>query len=573
MAEKSLFFNALPSTAYETGYDRNYNADDISDWLSVVWDNGVVKGGLAVEAATGMTVNLTVGRAAIQGKAYINNAIQSFTVPANGAASTRYDYIILRFNNNVAVRTITAEYVQGTTSLPTTAGSLTREGNIYDLMLCYIAVAPSTSSITQANIIDTRGWGNNENAEGQYIDDKDGSVIPVQALAGACGYFTAVKGYDGYYDAIVQVFESVVTLQSSSTQVITNLPARLYNDKYSIVEVYTNGIKENDNAYTVGTNSEFITITFTAAKNANAKITVDLGNFINGEGLSTAIANYNQFVEDVTELQQANEYNYFCNGLTDNNEITNIVNAFINGGSDYKSLKLNIIGNFGYTYMVGGSGTSASPYRLFNFVSGNRKVILDFGNCSAINVSVNGVYANIFNFTSGNITINNLSLLVNNGVTPASGTVVRVFNATSANLKCNDCRMWVTGYQDSVIGYTGTFTNCMCTVNNLINNSYCFLAAGAGLLKLDGGVYYAYCGASNLISSIVAQSAAGAITIMYGVVAPTVAKTGFYQTNAIYQLNSNGNYVNCRELISTLTRTVVSGYSTVAGTISVNKVM
>ena len=41
--EKSLFFNALPDNSYETGYDRNYNADDISDWLSVFISTGVVK--------------------------------------------------------------------------------------------------------------------------------------------------------------------------------------------------------------------------------------------------------------------------------------------------------------------------------------------------------------------------------------------------------------------------------------------------------------------------------------------------------------------------------------------------
>ena len=155
--------------------------------------------------------------------------------------------------------------------------------------------------------------------------------------------------------------------------VTTSLLSSLYNDAYSIIEVYTNGIRENDNAYTVGTSGEYITITFTAAKNAGAVITVDLGNFIDGEGLSTAIANYNQFVADVTEQQQANEYNYYCNGTTDNSNISTIVNNFINGGSDYKSLKLNIIGNFGYSYMAGGSGTSVCPYQLFSFDSGNRK--------------------------------------------------------------------------------------------------------------------------------------------------------------------------------------------------------
>lgn len=559
MAEKSLFFNALPSTDYETGYDRNYNADDISDWLSVVWDTGVVKGGLAVEAATGMTINLNVGRAAINGKAYINNAVQSFTVAANGAASTRYDYIILRFNNNVAVRSIEAMLITGTTSLPTTAGSLTREGNIYDLMLCYIAVAPSTSSITQANITDTRGYDNSVNSSGSYVYGD---------LANACPYFTAVKGYDNYYDAILQNFESVVTLSSASATVVTNLPANLYNDAYSIIEVYTNGIRENDSAYTINTNSDYITITFTAAKNAGAVITVDLGNFIDGEGLSTAIAQYNQFVQDVTELQQANEYNYYCNGATDNVQISNLVNTFINGGSDYKSLKLNIIGNFGYTYMVGGSGTSVSPYQLFNFASGNRKVILDFSNCSAVNVSVSGVYVNIFNMTTGNIKLNNLSLIANG---TASGTVIRVFNTSNANIECNNCRFWVTGYQDSLISLCGTFNNCRGTVKNSINNSYCFLTAGAGLLTLNGGVYYAYCGASNLKSAIVAQSAANAVSLLYGVVAPTAAVSGMYQTNAIYQANANGNYLNCRDLVSALTIYVQSGYSTVAGTIALSK--
>lgn len=560
MAEKSLFFNALPSSDTPTGYDRNYNADDISDWLSVVWDNGVVKGGLNVTAATGMTVNLNVGRAAINGKAYINNAITSFTVAPNGASSTRYDYIILRFNNNVAVRSIEAMLITGTTSLPTTEGSLTRTGNIYDLMLCYIAVAPSTSSITQANITDTRGYDNSVNTAGQYVYGD---------LANACGYFTAVKGYDDYYDAIVQTFESVVTLSSTTATVVTNLPSHLYNAAYSIIEVYTNGIKENDNAYTVAATSEYITITFTAAKNAGAVITVDLGNFIDGEGLSTAIAGYNQFVQDVTELQQANEYNYYCNGSTDNVQISNLVNTFINGGSDYKSLKLNIIGNFGYSYMAGGSGTSVSPYQLFSFDSGNRKVILDFGNCSAINVSVSGVYVNIFNIATGNLTVDNLNLVAT-GTT--SGTVIRVFNNGGAKITCNDSRIWVTGYQDSLIGVTGTYNNCRCTVKNSVNNSYCFLTAGAGLLTLNGGVYYAYCGASNLKSAVVAQSAANAVSLLYGVIAPTVAVSGMYQTNSIYQVNQNGNYINCRELVSALPLSVQgSPYSVVAGTISLSK--
>ena len=36
MAQKGLFFNALPDSTSPTGYDRNYSADDISDWFSIV---------------------------------------------------------------------------------------------------------------------------------------------------------------------------------------------------------------------------------------------------------------------------------------------------------------------------------------------------------------------------------------------------------------------------------------------------------------------------------------------------------------------------------------------------------
>lgn len=545
MAEKSLFFNALPNADYATGYDRNYNADDISDWLSVVFDTGVVKDGLGVTAGGGMAVNLDLGRAAINGKAYINNSQQSFTLAPNGGSSARYDYIVIRFNNNVSVRSITAELVTGTNSVPTVA-NLNRTDNIYDLMLCYIAVQPSTSAITQTNITDTRG---------------DATLCP---------WFTAVKGYDDYYDAIVQNYESVVTLSTTTKNVVTNLPVNLWNDKYSVLEVYTNGIHESDSAYTVNTTGGYITIVFNNAKNADAVITVDLGNFIDGEGLSTAIGNYNKWEQTVANLQEANEYNYICNGTTDNANITNLVNAFLNGGSDYASLKLNIVGNFGYTHMVGGSGTAVSPYQVFNFASGsNRKVILDFGNCSKLDVKVSGIYAVVFNLSSGNLTINNLNLIATG---TASGTTIRVFNNASANVVCNDCRIWVTGYQDSLIALTGTFNNCRCSVTNSLNNSYCFLTAGAGLLTIRGGTYYAYCG-SNYKSAIVGQSAAGAISILYGVVAPTQAKSGYVQTNAILQLNQNGNYINCRDLVSTLTTSVQTNYSTMAGTVKVNKVI
>ena len=228
MAEKSLFFNAMQDNTSATGYDRNYNADDISDWFSIVCENGVVKTnvennepkGLKVVAAGGMTFNVNVGKATIKGKGYINDSLKVFTCEVAGS-TVRYDYVVLRYNNVQTAadtsRKISIEYVKGTGNVPTVA-NLTRTNDIYELMLAYITIPASGSSL--GTIYDMRG-----NSE-------------------VCGWFTAVKGYEEYYDAIVMPYEYSGTMPSLGTTFITELSSNLYNAKYSIIDVYTNGIKE-----------------------------------------------------------------------------------------------------------------------------------------------------------------------------------------------------------------------------------------------------------------------------------------------------------------------------------------
>lgn len=543
MAQKSLFFNALPDESYQTGYDRNYNADDISDWFSIVCETGVLKGGLQVSVGTGLSVNVAVGKATIKGKGYVNNAIVNLSVGnAPTGSSPYYVPIKLQMNNLQTASGRFIELVVGDplTSVPTIS-NLTQDDTIWELMLGYAVIQPNASSVLQ--VVDTRG---------QNI----------------CPYFTAVKGYDDYYDAIVQQFEYDTTLSTTSTSVITNLAASLYNNKYSLVEVYVNGLKEENTNYSVGTNSGYITITFTTSKNSGADISVVLNNFIDGEGLSTAISSYNQWVNDVETLKEAFEYVYVCNGLTDNQEITDIVNDFIAGGTDYSSLNLKIVGTFGcyngtqYPVPVAGSGTSANPYRMFNFNSGNRKVTLDFTNCSQISITISGVIATIFYCASKNFVFKGLNMVLG-GAT--SGTQINVFNSS---IVCEDSRFWLNSYSGSNIGCGGTFTNCRASVSNASGNSYCFL--NTDLLRLNGGEYLAYTGSSSSRSAIIGQSAANSVSILYGVNAPTVARSGYYQTNSLYQAGS-GNYINCSDMVSALALYVTTGYSNIRGTIAISK--
>ena len=550
---KALFFNALPDEASATGYDRNYNADDISDFLSMVCDTGVVKTntvnadpqGLKVVATSGRVINVNAGKAAIKGKAFINETLDSFTVAANGTNANRYDYVVIKYDNTVSVRDITIELRTGTSNIPT-ASNLTRTETIYELMLAYITVAPSVTSISQSNITDTRGKSD------------------------LCPWFTAVKGYDEYYDAIIETHESTVTLSSASNTVITDLASSLYNGRYSLIEVYTNGIKEPETAFTASVSSGYIVITFNGQKTSGAKITVILNNFIDGEGMATALAQYTQLVETVANLNASGEYNYICNGVNDNILIGNIVRAYLQAetSADYGSMKLNVIGNIGISAAAYGDGTTSNPYGWFNLnIGSNRRAIVDFTRCSQISpVIANGTYNHIFHANNG-IEIIGADVVVSN---TATNTVIRISGTTSGVVKFENCRFYITAYKDSLIALRGTFTNCRGSVANVTNNSYCFLPASNGVVKVIGGEYYAYTGDANLQSAIVGQSGADAVSILYGVSAPTLARSGYYQTNSLLQW-TGGGVLSCTDLISALPMVVVSGISNIRGTIAKSK--
>lgn len=544
---KALFFNALPDQTQATGYDRNYNADDLSDFLSIVCDTGVVKTnndasgkpqGLKVVSASGRTINVNAGKAVIKGKAFINDALEAFTLSANGTTSTRYDYVVIKYDNNVSARTITLELREGTSTIPT-ASVLADTAKVKEVMLAYIAIAPSASSVT---VTDTRG-------------DKD-----------LCPWFTAVKGYDEYYDAIVEKHESTVAY--STNPVITDLPSKLYNAKYSLIEVYTNGIKEAETAFTASVSGGYVVITFTTAKAVGAKITVVLSNFIDGEGMTTALAQYTQLLQDVADIKASGEYDYICNGVNDNILISNLVKAYYDGGGDYGCARFNIIGKIGMSQPAVGTGTTTNPYGWFDFGGGypTRKAIVDFSRCSNINPSITGGTYNII-FEGRYITIENANVVASKNT---SGTIIKVFGVGIGEIRADNCRFFITAYQDATISYIGTFNNCRGSVTNSVNNTFCFIPNTNGLLRVIGGEYYAYTADSNRISALVGQSGADAVSILYGVNMPTSARSGYYQTHSIYQY-SGGGVLSCTDLVSTLPLSVVSGISNIRGTIAKSK--
>ena len=262
------------------------------------------------------------------------------------------------------------------------------------------------------------------------------------------------------------------------------------------------------------------------------------------------------------------EYTYKCNGVNDNVNISNIVKEFLSGGTNNGSMKLNITGKIGCKGVIRGTGSTTNPYGVFDFnVESNRRVILDFTNCTEINPIIESGKCTIIFYTLYNISIIGANVIASN--TEAS-TIVRVFNASSGIIYAENCRFWLNGYLNSLIALNGTFFNCRGSVANITENTYCFLPSDQALIRVYGGEYYAYTGDSTKQSAVLGQSSANSVSILYGVNAPTLARGGFYQTNSILQW-AGGGVLSCTDLVSALPMIVVSGISNIRGTISKNK--
>lgn len=270
----------------------------------------------------------------------------------------------------------------------------------------------------------------------------------------------------------------------------------------------------------------------------------------------------------IFNIKNETEYNYYCNGINDNIKISNKVKEFLSGGTNNGSMRLNVIGKLGCQGVARGAGVPNNPYGVFDFdVESNRRVILDFTNCSEINPAIEtGKYTVIF-YTTHDISIIGANVI---GSNTGNGTIIRIFYASGGVIYAENCRFWLNGYLNSLISITGTFYNCRGSVANITENSYCFLPSDVGLIRIYGGEYYSYTGDSSKQSAILGQSSANSVSVLYAVNVPSLPRSGFYQTNSILQW-AGGGILSCTDLISDLPMIVVSGISNIRGTITKNK--
>lgn len=540
MAQSSGFFDALENNGV---YDRTYSAADYCDNLAAVIKTGVVKDSvntnndLAVSANNDMSVAVAPGRAWINGHYYYNDTELELDIATAPVTNSRIDRVVLRLDTSTATRSIVAAVKTGSAAATPTPPELTREGDIYEICLANIIVNNGISAMTSGEIIDTRNDNN------------------------VCGWAASVS------PAVLTLLQQFVwneTLTAAAQTVAFNIP-QYRTDVAQIINVYTNGVLEVAGVdYTLNENI----ITFTNEKAAGTEITVVLQKSVDTENIESVVGQITELQNQVAVLESDNEYIYKCNGIDDNVKLGAFVAQKVVHGRSNKTVKVRVIGgNFGITNAFIGAGTAANPYKFFVFgvehFESNR-IIIDFANAGSINVPISaGTYNYIFSAQYGACIIKNADIVANQ---TGANTSIIMFDPNSPKpLLVKDSRFWINASIESYIAENGTFENCRGSVTTGAANVYCFKGSANGLLRVQGGEYYAYNSGSNT-NAVIFNSQSNAVIILYGVNCPTVSRSGYQQINAIL---STAGKVSITDTITTLT--VSATGANIRGTLAINK--
>lgn len=577
MAWKSGIWNALPDA--DGDYDRKYNGDDYSDPLGYIIGNGIVTNtkigssategiGTALQVTNPVITGATYGVTIKSGWGWINgkwfyNPIEDNTSIVNIAAPTqgnkRYDRLVVRRDNRVADGRLFYPYLikgEQVASGTPTKPAIVRNDQYYDLCIAEILV--NRGDTVTVSVSDTRSnsslcglcngyFGNNFNEYVNTLTNTFNNELGVLQ-----------QRADNWVDnnSLTQgiVYKNTVPLQTASKTVTIGIDA--YQHGIDTLEVYTNGEKEYEGSdYTVNSNG---TVTFVDTKAAGAEIHFEVTKYVDGTtDVTNAYTEITKTNNRVSELESfSNEYNYLCNGKTDNVDISNLVNNFLKADlTDYSMKRINVYGTFGMTAAYNGTGDSNNAYKWINFANtsgiSNRKVILDFSNCSELNFPIVAGTNNILFYFGGNeVIIQGANFLAQQ--TGTNTTILGVY--ATGEMAMENCRGWISCYNALTFAQRGRYDNCRINGTSTQGNATLFNPTGTYIIEVNGGEYYSYT-ANGSYSTVVyhATDAANAVTIMNGVRMPTKTREGYPQTNATRINNGYLSMINCVTALSNTT--------------------
>ena len=171
--------NSLPFNSISK--DRVYKAEDWAWYFATFIGNGVFPKpatGLQVIVNEGMKITAKQGYAFINGYAYKNPTDYDITLETADGSLPRIDRIIVRWD--LSNRDMYVAVLKGTPSANPAATGITRNTEIYDLVLADIYVAKGVTTITTASITDQRYNSTICGIVTGTVDQIDASVLTAQ---------------------------------------------------------------------------------------------------------------------------------------------------------------------------------------------------------------------------------------------------------------------------------------------------------------------------------------------------------------------------------------------------------
>lgn len=153
------FFNAIKQS--DGTYDRTYNADQMSTYFEGLVSDGVyenVEDGMQVLASTDMQVRIGAGKAIIGSRWIKNTAAYPLTINRAHVTLNRYTAIVIRLD--LSARTIEITTKDGDNATTPAKPVMENTEMIKEMCLAYVYVGRGATTITQANITDTRADSN-----------------------------------------------------------------------------------------------------------------------------------------------------------------------------------------------------------------------------------------------------------------------------------------------------------------------------------------------------------------------------------------------------------------------------
>lgn len=545
MALKSGFYNALEVNGI---YDRVYSADEYTQFYAAFIKDGVRRSGdddFKCTAA-GLVITVAAGYAICGSKWVHNDAIYTLPeiTPPVGDYS-RIDGVFLHVDTTEATRAASIVYRTGTPASNPQPPAKDTTAGVFELCLCQVGVTPSATSVT---INDTRGnselcgWITTPVGADDFfqIYDEEMTQFIEQGEAAFNSWFENVRDTLASVTLFKQYTWYFKTTATQTTDVTFNIPQ--YDPTgVDIVNVYVNGMREIAGVdYTLSGS----TITFINSKIVNTEILVVVYKSIDGTGLGSVSDEVTELQNEVAAMQDAYEFNYVCNGQTDNEGITALLNSKRDSLSQYGTIKVNIYGTFGATRYVYIQQTGTGD--LFNFVSwGDKKIILDFANCSCWEIDLaafNADTGRIIHCTSP-IEILNLNAIVTNFYVFASAYTTRLY--------MRNCRVWLNYNKDStnyaIFAQNGVFENCRISVTQ----GHCFFAGSQSkYIRVNGCECYAF-KKSNVGGNVI-WATHNVPVFTSQMICPTVSRAGYTQEYAIYDTYTSAAHASYSDTLTQL---------------------